>query len=91
MQGIIQIRTQQTNQELEIVVTDNGVGMDKANLDALFSMDKTISAGTNNEKGSGFGLILCKELVELNGGRIVAESELGKGSTFRIYLPAYSS
>lgn len=71
-----------------ISVQDNGVGMKDDVLNILF--DKTApytTRGTANEKGTGLGLILCKEFVEKNGGRISVESEEGKGSTFSFTIP----
>ncbi len=54
----------------------------------LFRIDKYhTSLGTNEEPGTGVGLIFCKELVEKNGGKIWVESELGKGSKFNFSLP----
>ncbi len=73
---------------INIYVKDTGVGIPKYNLEKLFKIDKTISTiGTNNEKGTGLGLILCKEFVEKHGGKIWAESEVDKGSTFWFSLP----
>jgi|GEM_PF-3700078 len=64
-------------------VSDNGVGMTNDICDNLFRIDKAKSMpGTNNETGTGLGLLLCKEFVAKHGGRIWAESEVGKGSTF---------
>jgi signal transduction histidine kinase len=74
--------------ELLISVEDNGVGMNDDVLKILF--DKTApytTRGTANEKGTGLGLILCKEFVEKNGGKIFVESEEGKGSKFSFTLP----
>jgi signal transduction histidine kinase len=85
--GTISISTVAKDQELEFTIIDNGVGMDEENLIKLFSLDKAISFGTNNEKGTGFGLILCKEFVEKNGGKIWAESETNKGTTIHFTLP----
>jgi signal transduction histidine kinase len=71
-----------------VFVRDNGIGMKPEILNMLF--DKTApytTRGTANEKGTGLGLILCKEFVEKNGGRIWVESEEGKGSTFWFTLP----
>lgn len=85
--GTIQVSTILKEDELEFIIKDNGVGMDENNLAKLFSLDKTISFGTNYEKGSGFGLILCKEFVEKNGGKIWAESESNKGATIHFTLP----
>ena len=53
----------------------------------LLQLKNLTTYGTNNEKGSGLGLNLCKELVELNHGGIRFESESGKGSTFYVILP----
>lgn len=74
--------------EWMVFVQDNGIGMKPEILNMLF--DKTApytTRGTANEKGTGLGLILCKEFVEKNGGRIWVESEEGKGSTFWFTLP----
>ncbi len=69
-------------------VSDNGVGIDPELLDNLFDISQTHSAtGTADEKGTGLGLLLCKEFVEKHGGKIWAESELGKGSIFYFTLP----
>ena len=71
-----------------VSVTDNGVGMNNEVLKMLF--DKTApytTRGTANEKGTGLGLILCKEFIEKNGGKIWVESKEGKGSTFYFTLP----
>jgi len=72
----------------EITVADFGTGMDKNIKENLFKLDSTQSVpGTDNESGTGLGLILCKEFVEKNGGKIWVESELGKGSKFFFTLP----
>ena len=73
---------------VEVYVKDYGVGIDAENIPKLFNLDSNYSTlGTNKEKGTGLGLILCKEFVEKHGGRIWIESELGKGSIFRFTLP----
>ena len=73
---------------VEISVTDTGIGIPEEKIDELFLIDKNISTlGTNNEKGTGLGLILCKEFVEKQGGEIWVESEVGKGSQFKLILP----
>ncbi|NOU58585.1 sensor histidine kinase [Marinifilum caeruleilacunae] len=73
----------------EIQVIDQGIGIDKENIDKLFRIDlKYKSSGTAGEKGTGLGLLLCKEFVEANGGNIEVKSELGKGSTFIFTLPS---
>ncbi len=73
----------------EIYVEDTGVGIPDDTLNDLFRIDKsTTTCGTEKEKGSGLGLILCKEFVEKHGGRIRAESTVGKGSRFSFTIPA---
>jgi two-component system, sensor histidine kinase and response regulator len=67
----------------EISITDSGIGIPEDILPKLFKLDGQFSmAGTANEPGTGLGLILCKEMVEKNGGHIQVESRLGHGSTF---------
>jgi signal transduction histidine kinase/ligand-binding sensor domain-containing protein len=67
----------------EISVTDSGVGISEENAKRLFRLDSKIQTkGTNNEKGSGLGLLIVKEFVNLQGGKIWVESAVGKGSTF---------
>ncbi|MFZ4590039.1 MAG: ATP-binding protein, partial [Ignavibacteria bacterium] len=73
---------------IEIKISDNGTGMDSSTLNKLFRIDQHLSGiGTMKETGTGLGLILCKEMIELNGGVIKAESEKGKGSTFSFTIP----
>lgn len=62
--------------------------MDKSTLDKLFIITEKVSGvGTAQEKGTGLGLILCKEFVKKNNGEIRAESEEGKGTTISFTLP----
>lgn len=76
------------NEYLEVVIADTGVGLAPENLENLFKIEKSHSTpGTNGESGTGLGLLLCKEFVEICNGKITAESELGKGSIFRVTLP----
>lgn len=71
-----------------ISVADNGIGMSADIRSRIFGADTTITTnGTANEKGSGLGLILCKEFVETHGGAIWVDSEVGSGSTFTFTLP----
>jgi signal transduction histidine kinase len=73
---------------VEISVSDNGIGMTKETMEKLFRIDSNLSTrGTENEKGTGLGLFLCKEFVEKHGGKIEVDSENGKGSTFIVSLP----
>lgn len=73
---------------VEVTVSDNGVGIIKNIQDRLFDLSaNVISVGTDNEKGSGLGLVLCKELISILGGNIWVESKEGKGSEFKFTLP----
>lgn len=70
-----------------VSVADTGLGISKPNLDKLFDGSSFTTMGTNNEKGTGLGLSICKELVELNNGKIWVESTPNEGSTFYVQLP----
>ena len=86
--GVITINATELNKFVEISVADNGVGITQNDIKDLFKRNKLhTTRGTNNESGTGLGLILCKEFVEKHGGKIWVESEVGKGSTFRFSLP----
>ncbi len=81
--GKIEIAVVELQEFVKICVSDTGVGMNEEVRKNLFRLDATHSTvGTDNEAGTGLGLILCKEFVERHGGKIWAESELGKGSKF---------
>ena len=76
------------NQSIEIAIRDSGIGMSRDLISQLFQIDKkTNRLGTENEPSSGLGLLLCKEFVEKQGGKIWVESEVGKGSTFSFSIP----
>jgi len=86
--GKIEVGTSKQNEFVEIIVSDTGVGMSEAVRQTLFKLDATHStSGTEDEAGTGLGLILCKEFVEKQGGSIHVESEVGKGSKFIFSLP----
>ncbi|QKJ30339.1 tetratricopeptide repeat-containing sensor histidine kinase [Mucilaginibacter mali] len=69
-----------------IIVQDRGVGIPASQVNQIFNINNISTSGTNNEKGTSIGLLLCKEFVELNGGIIQVESEEGKGSAFKFSL-----
>ncbi len=74
---------------VEIEISDSGVGMNREQVEKAFSIENSHStAGTFNEKGTGLGLILSKEFVELNKGTIDIQSKLGSGTTVRFTVPA---
>ncbi len=81
--GQVTISSEAKNDTIEISIKDTGVGMSKEDIENIFRIDKHHSTlGTAQEKGTGLGLIICKELVEKNNGKIWIESELKKGSKF---------
>lgn len=85
--GEIKISSEKIENEIVFSVTDNGIGISKDNLLRMFKIEENFTVkGTQNEKGTGLGLILCKEFVEKHGGRIWVESEEGVGSTFYFTL-----
>lgn len=73
-----------------VMVCDEGRGIPPEDIERLFLPSYT-STGTAGEKGTGLGLLLCKDLVERQGGRLWVESEPGKGSTFSFSLPLFIS
>lgn len=80
------------NQTYTVIIEDRGIGIGQDFLSTIFNIDsKHITAGTNDEKGTGIGLVLCKEFVEKNGGRIFADSELEIGTTMYFTLPEYTN
>lgn len=85
--GRVSVSTEVQNERVQININDTGTGIGAERLEKIFTLNKTRSKGTANEKGAGLGLILCKDLVELNKGTITAISELGKGSSFIFSLP----
>ena len=86
--GEVEFKATLIKSDIELSIKDNGVGMSKETQDKLFRLDENITMpGTNNEKGTGLGLNICKDLVSLNGWKMDIESQLGNGSTFKILIP----
>jgi len=86
--GNIIISAQQEQNEVVVTVCDNGVGIRKDAIEKLFRIDESYTtAGTQKEKGTGLGLLLCKEFVFKHGGKIWVTSEFGKGSSFCFTIP----
>jgi two-component system sensor histidine kinase/response regulator len=85
--GSVRISAVTRGSDVEINVTDTGVGMSPEKLADLFKLDRrTTTAGTAGERGSGLGLLLCRDLVERQGGELSVVSEVGRGTTFRFAL-----
>ena len=81
--GQIRISAIKKESGITFAISDSGVGIENSNLHKLFKIEETIKTkGTNNESGTGLGLILCKDFVERHNGKIWVESEIGIGSTF---------
>ena len=86
--GKIVVSLEEKKNELLVTISDNGAGIIKEDIENLFRIDaKTTTLGTNKEKGTGLGLLLCKEFVEKHSGKIWVESEVGKGSRFNFSIP----
>lgn len=87
-EGLVSISASRTNDFVEIQIKDSGVGIPESRIQNLFSIENNMTTlGTAKEKGTGLGLLLCKELVEIQGGKIWVESIDGKGSIFFFTLP----
>ncbi|MCA1742713.1 MAG: PAS domain S-box protein [Desulfovibrionales bacterium] len=87
--GNISVTARKRDSDAEICVQDNGIGMSEKIRSSIFTVDKSKrQLGTDGEKGTGLGLILCKEFVEKHGGQIWVESEPGKGTKVFFTLPA---
>lgn len=84
---VITVSNSDLNGKSLICVEDTGVGISRENIDKLFQKSTFTTRGTDNEKGTGLGLTICKELVELNKGRIWVESTLNVGTKFYVELP----
>jgi signal transduction histidine kinase len=90
--GKIKISSSNHNDDTLISVEDNGVGISTEDMTKLFKIDETLNnPGTAGETGAGMGLILCKELIEMNQGTISVDSKLGIGSTFTFTIPKTNS
>jgi signal transduction histidine kinase len=86
--GLIEITANQIDHNIHISVKDSGIGISEEDVMNLFRIDSTVKRkGTNNEDGSGLGLILCKEFVTKNNGNIWVNSIPGKGSSFVFTVP----
>jgi two-component system sensor histidine kinase/response regulator len=87
--GIITIGAEKETGFVKLYVSDTGIGISEDDIDKLFSLEENYTTkGTNDEKGSGLGLILCKDFIERHGGEIFVQSKLGEGSQFIFTIPS---
>lgn len=91
-QSVIEVKMYRQENKVLISIKDYGVGIEDKKIKKLFSLDHLSSTpGTNREKGTGMGLILCNDFIRNNGGRIEVKSQLEKGSEFIISFPVYDN
>jgi len=87
--GVISISAKKSEEEIQICVSDNGIGLSQDKINRLFKIeDSFTTVGTEQETGTGLGLILCHDFLEQHEGNISVESELNKGTTFKITIPS---
>ena len=86
--GLVEFNAFRNGDNVEVSITDTGIGMSPKTISKLFKIEESQSRlGTNNESGTGLGLILCKDIIAKNDGKIWVESEPGKGSVFKFSIP----
>ncbi len=90
-QGVVFIKAEKAEKAIKISVKDNGIGMDQSTVNNLWTAgEKNVMKGTMGEKGTGFGLAACKDLIHKHGGKIEVKSTEGKGSEFYFSIPLNS-
>jgi len=88
--GVIEVSLSQEESQIKFSVKDNGIGMTQEDCNKIFERFYRVDAAKSIAKGSGLGLFIVKELVEMHGGTIHVDSQPNKGTTFTIILPAIS-
>ena len=87
--SVSEIKSEDGINYIEVSVKDSGVGIPEDQLEKLFQMGNSLSTkGTENESGTGLGLLLCHDFIKKNGGEIEVVSKIGEGTTFKVYIPA---
>jgi len=87
-EGKVEVKVHTRDAHIEVSVMDEGIGISAENLNRLFRIDEKFkSTGTAGEKGTGLGLIICREFVEMHGGEIRVRSKPSEGSTFSFTIP----
>lgn len=90
--GMVKLSAVIKNTNCEIAIADTGIGMSVQSIEDLFKNNSNDSQlGTDGEKGTGLGLVLCRDFIEKNGGKIWVESKEGEGATFYFTLPLYAT
>lgn len=90
--GTVNVVANDSDDFVKIIIEDKGIGISEKNVQKLFRIDLNYTTiGTSQERGTGLGLIICKELVEKNGGKIWVESQMGRGTKMIFTLPKSSS
>ncbi len=88
--GDVNIFTALDKERVTVYIKDTGIGISEEFRSRLFNIqEKSTSVGTNNEQGSGLGLILCQDFVKQNGGELLVESKINEGSTFYFTIPLH--
>jgi len=90
--GIIEVTENQFDSYIKYIVSDTGIGIKESDIEKLFRIDMSFSTrGTQQEKGTGLGLVLCKEIVNIHGGEISVQSKIGEGTKiiFTLSKPKY--
>lgn len=86
--GLVVVSMKKENNQIVFSIQDNGIGIAPKNIANLFAINqKNNTLGTNDETGTGLGLMLCKDFVEKHGGKIWVESDINRGSNFRFTIP----
>lgn len=86
--GEVQLSMTRENNQIVFSVQDSGIGIASEKITNLFAINhRNTTSGTNDETGTGLGLMLCKDFIEKHGGKIWVESEIGKGSVFKFTIP----
>lgn len=89
--GYVSIQTKVAGDWVEIIISDNGVGIEENKLETIFDYSKKYSKpGTAGEIGTGYGLLLSKEIIDKHNGKVSVESQQGLGTKFKICLPTYN-
>lgn len=87
-EDVITVTVRCLENQVEVMVEDSGVGIEEKNFERIFSNESFTTYGTQKERGTGLGLMLCKDFVEKNGGKIWVESKVGEGTRFYFTVPS---